>query len=74
MGFWNSVIYITTSWAAVRLLFNGQLSGENAVKGFSKVFSTRSNDSRRPRAGRNESESVAGLSPVGDGKGYEQVV
>ena len=23
MGFWNAVIYITTSWAAVKMLFNG---------------------------------------------------
>ena len=26
MGFWNSVIYIVTSWAVVRKLFTGQLS------------------------------------------------
>ena len=73
MGFWNSVIYTTTSWAAVRLLFSGQLSGENAVKRSSKVFSARPSMGSRRRTG-SESDSVIKLSPVGKGSGYDQMV
>lgn len=70
MGFWNSVIYITTSWAAVRSLFSGELRKK---KGFAKRGSTGFNG--RPSLGARkwtESESVKGLA-VGQGSGYDQV-
>ena len=69
MGFWNSVIYITTSWRAVRLLFTGKLQGDH-VKRPSLTRSRPGMGSRRRTA--SESESVRQLA-VGEGSGYNQV-
>lgn len=72
MGFWNSVIYITTSWAAVRMLFSGKLSGEIAVKKSSMAFNTRPGLGSRRRT-RSESGSMTKLAPVGKGGEYDQM-
>ncbi|CAF9909200.1 MAG: hypothetical protein ALECFALPRED_005408 [Alectoria fallacina] len=72
MGFWNSIIYITTSWAAVRLLFNGKLNGNNgSVRRSSIGFNSRPSAGVRKWTGA-ESDSVRGLA-VGQGSGYDQV-
>lgn len=72
MGFWNSVIYITTSWAAVRLLSSGKLNGNNgSVKRNSVGFNSRPSLGARKWTGA-ESDSVKGLA-VGHGSGYGQV-
>ena len=68
MGFWNSVIYITTSWAAVRLLFSGKL---NAEKGSSMSYSSKPSLGARKLTG-TESDSMKGLA-VGRRSGYDQV-
>lgn len=72
MGFWNSVIYITTSWATVRLLLSGKLKGNSgSVKGSSTGFNSRPSLGVRKWA-EAESDSVTGLA-VGHGSGYDQV-
>lgn len=72
MGFWNSVIYITTSWAAVRLLFSGKLNEKNgSVKRSSIGFSSRPSLAARKWTG-TESDSVKGFA-VGHASGYDQV-
>lgn len=72
MGFWNSVIYITTSWAAVRLLFSGKLNEKDgSMKRSSIAFNSRPNLGVRKWTG-TESDSVKGLA-VGRGNGYDQV-
>ena len=72
MGFWNSIIYITTSWAAVRLLFNGELKGNNgSVKRSSIGFNSRPSAGVRRWTGA-ESDGVRGLAVV-RGNGYDQV-
>lgn len=74
MGFWNSVIYVTTSWAAVRMLFSGELNerGTGSVKtGCSVGFGGRPSLGARRWAGK-ESDSTKGLA-VGQGSGYDQV-
>ena len=76
MGFWNSVIYITTSWAAVRLLFSGKLDNGSigSVKRGGPVGVRNGNE---PSWGARkwtgwENESTKGL--AGDrGSGAEQV-
>jgi len=75
MGFWNSVIYITTSWRAVSLLFRGKLQGELGKRP-SLVIKRPSMGSRRVTGG--DGDSIKALSPVlGDrgwaAKGYDQV-
>ena len=70
MGFWNAVIYITTSWAAVRMLFSGRLNANGSVKRNSPLIQRPSIGSRQ-RTG-SESESVKGLA-VGRGSGYNEV-
>lgn len=76
MGFWNSVIYITTSWAAVRLLFSGKLNEKtrqsSVKKGSSVGFNGRPSLGARKWTGGAESDSVMGLA-VGHGSGYDQV-
>ena len=76
MGFWNAVIYVTTSWAAVRLLFSGKL--DNGSVGSAKrggPVGGRSGD--KPSWGVRkwtwwESESTKGL--AGErGSGFDQV-
>ena len=72
MGFWNSVIYTTTSWAAVRLLFSGELKAKKgAVMRSSVVLNSRPSLGGRKWTGV-ESESVKGLA-MGHGSGYDQV-
>ena len=74
MGFWNSVIYVTTSWAAVRMLFSGKLNekGTGSVKrGCSVGCSGRPSLGARRWTG-NESDSTKALA-VGQGSGYDQV-
>lgn len=72
MGFWNSIIYITTSWATVRLLFSGKLKGNSvSVKRSSAGFNGRPSLGVRKWTGA-ESDSVTGLA-VGRGSGYDQV-
>ena len=75
MGFWNAVIYTTTSWQAVRLLFSGKLKekqGSIIIKRNSMGFIN-----NRPSLGTRkwtgaESDSLKGLA-VGHGSGYGQV-
>ncbi|KAK3178722.1 hypothetical protein OEA41_000859 [Lepraria neglecta] len=69
MGFWNSVIYITTSWPAVRGLFSTYNYG---VRRSSLVFNSRPSVGIRKWTG-SESDSVKQLSPIGKGSGYDQV-
>lgn len=72
MGFWNAVIYITTSWAAVRLLFNGKLNKNNGpVKRSSIGLSSWPSLGARKWTGA-ESDSVKGLA-VGHRSRYDQV-
>ena len=72
MGFWNSVIYITTSWGAVRLLFSGKLNRKSGpVKSSSIGFNNRPSLGARKWTG-TESDSVKGFA-VGHGSGYDQV-
>ena len=72
MGFWNSIIYITTSWATVRLLLSGRLKGNGgSVKKSSAGFNSRPGLGVRKWTGA-ESDSVTGLA-VGHGSGYDQV-
>ncbi len=71
MGFWNSVIYITTSWTAVRMLFSGRLGGNGAGSRAPLAFARRSSLNRR-RTG-SVSDSVKGLKPAGMESGYDQV-
>lgn len=74
MGFWNSIIYVTTSWAAVRMLFSGELNEKRtgSVKtGYSVGFGGRPSLGARRWVG-NESDSTKGLA-VGQGNGYDQV-
>lgn len=74
MGFWNSVIYVTTSWAAVRMLFSGKLNekGTGSVKrGCSVGCSGRPSLGARRWTG-NESDSTKALA-VGQGSGYDRV-
>lgn len=72
VGFWNALIYVTTSWSAVYMLFNGNLPMNGAVKAPSLLFNPKPSLGSRRRAG-SESDSVAGLTPVGEGSGYHQV-
>lgn len=50
MGFWNSVIYVTTSWGAVRQLLRGELGRPDVLGGCGKW--------RRERMSVKEIESV----------------
>lgn len=74
MGFWNSVIYITTSWGAVRLLFSGKLNQKSgSVKRSSIGFNSRPSLGARKWTGTGtESDSVKGFA-VGHGSEYDQV-
>lgn len=69
MGFWNSVIYITTSWPAVRGLFSTSNYG---VRRSSLVFNRRPSVGIRKWTG-SESDSVKRLSPIWKRSGYDQV-
>ena len=72
MGFWNSVIYITTSWATVRLLLSGRLNVKTpTLKQSSTGFNSRPSLGVKKWTGM-EDESVKGLA-VGRGSGYDQV-
>ncbi|KAL9136393.1 MAG: hypothetical protein Q9175_002410 [Cornicularia normoerica] len=73
MGFWNSVIYITTSWAAVQLLFSGKLNeNKGSVKRSCSIsFNNRPSLGARKWTGA-ESDSVKGLA-LGYGSGHDQV-
>lgn len=73
MGFWNSVIYITTSWPAVRLLISGKLNGNcGSAKRSSIGFMSRPSLVGGRKWMGAESDSVKGLA-VGVGDGYDQV-
>ena len=75
MGFWNSVIYITTSWRAVRLLFTGQLRGpgcHSSVSSLININKRASLGSRRARTG-SDSEDSRVLAFGKKGSGYDQV-
>lgn len=73
MGFWNSVIYITTSWTAVRLLFTGQLRGPGRLPSQSSlIHKGASLGSRKTRTG-SDSESRRGLALARKETGYDQV-
>ena len=68
MGFWNSVIYIVTSWRAVRKLFCGELSRPPLVRGQSSSASIPRLQSSWSRKGSESgSESVEGLASKGTG-------
>lgn len=69
MSFWNAVIYTTTSWQAVRLLFSGKLNDQQ--QGSVRSFNSRPSLSARRWTGA-ESDNVKGLA-VGQGSGYDQV-
>ncbi|KAL6715886.1 hypothetical protein ACLMJK_006847 [Lecanora helva] len=73
MGFWNSVIYITTSWAAVRMLFTGRLKGQWDVECPSKAITRRIKVGDQRRIG-SESDDAAPLSPGRKASGYNQMV
>jgi hypothetical protein len=74
MGFWNSVIYITTSWPAVRALFSGDSSSrdECGVRRLSVVPNKRLSLGVRKWTG-SESDSIRQLTPTGKGSGYDLV-
>ena len=73
MGFWNAVIYSTTSWQAVRLLFSGKLNDKHGgpIRRNSMGFHGRPSLGSRKWTGA-ESDSLKGLA-VGHGSGYGQV-
>lgn len=68
MGFWNAVIYTTTSWQAVRRLFRGELKGNQKN---SLGYNSRPTQFTRKWTG-TESDSVKGLA-MGHGSGYAEV-
>ena len=71
MGFWNSVIYITTSWRAVRLLFTGQLPSNRSRVKLPSLIRRRTNpSSQKTRV--SDSESMTDLAVAG-GSNYSQV-
>lgn len=73
MGFWNSVIYITTSWHAVRLLFTRQLRDVHMDSKRSSLINKRASlGSRRTRIG-SDSESSEGLAVRPERSGHNQV-
>ena len=72
MGFWNSVIYITTSWPAVRGLFSPSSKSTYGTKRSSGGFNRRISIDVKRWTG-SESDSVKQLSPVGKGSGYDEV-
>lgn len=69
MGFWNSVIYITTSWPAVRGLFS---TSNYWARGSYLGFNRRPSVGIRKWTG-SESDSVKRLSPIGKRSGYDRV-
>ena len=71
LGFWNAVIYTTTSWAAVCMLFSGKLRGNDAISRSSTTVIGRPSMNRR-RTG-SVSDSVRGLKPAAMESGYNQV-
>ena len=70
MGFWNSVIYITTSWPAVRGLFvNDGPYGRGSGRRASAVFSHGRGQSIGSRARpESETDSIKQLHPEGNGE------
>ena len=69
MGFWNSVVYIATSWAAVTSLFSGHWSSKrNKPK-----VQTNPLQKRDPKMPGSEVEGVQRLRHGGLGSGYNQL-
>ena len=73
MGFWNSVIYITTSWKAVKLLITGRLPRNPGHSERSGLVNKRHSVGTRRIGASSGSESVRGFAGGGDGGGYNQV-
>ena len=62
MGFWNFVIYVTTSWAACKLLFNSIIrSGTAATTKLSRTTNSKPVASRRKSRTDSFSDSLRGL-------------
>lgn len=66
MGFWNSIIYITTSWTPCKMLFRGLVSDVShqqltALRGRSTNIVDQRSVTRKKRSNESVSESVKGL-------------
>ena len=59
MGFWNSVIYITTSWRAVSMLFTGFWTGEGVKRPHMTTLRPSMSDRKQMRGDGDSLEDLA---------------